>query len=317
MTLAARAGAVDVSGAPGAPGVPGRSAASGGSRTSGGSGTPGWQARFTEAVRVDGSSGVATFHARDRDSGRPVLIKVADRTSPRARDGLIREAQVLALVGAHPNIHTMYERAAASGAGIALIFERCTGSFAETFAHHVVPAQHAVALGIKLAGALETMHRAGFAHAAVNPANVLLSEWSEPVLANLAAAVPVQGTWGTVDAPTVHTAPEVLLGEEIGPATDVYGLASVLYLLVAGRSAIVASGGSAAASVSASVLCSSVAPVVHADVPLDLSDLLVWSLASDPLSRCPSAIWFGAELRRIEKSAGWNRTPMPIGAAAR
>ena len=48
------------------------------------------------------------------------------------------------------------------------------------------PARNTVALGIKLAGALETVHRAGFAHAAVDPANVLLTEWAEPVLANLA-----------------------------------------------------------------------------------------------------------------------------------
>jgi eukaryotic-like serine/threonine-protein kinase len=275
----------------------------------------GWNARFTDVLRIDSANGVATFHAREPDTGRSVLIKLADRTTPRARDGLIREAEVLARVGSHPNIHTMYERIDAPGTGVALVFESCVGTFADTFANGCVSAQSAVTLGIKLAGALETLHRCGFAHAAVDPANVLVSEWSEPVLANFAAAVPVRGSSGTVDSPTVHTAPEVLLGEEIGPATDVYGLASLLYWLVAGRSAIVASGGLAAASVSASVLCTSVAPILQADVPLDLSDLLVWSLASDPLSRCPSAIWFGEELRRIEKAAGWDRTPMTIGAA--
>lgn len=276
-----------------------------------------WNARLVDALRIGSANGVATFHARERDTGRHVLIKVADRTTPRARDGLLREAEVLGRVGSHPNIHTMFERIVVANTGIALIFERCLGTFADTFAHAPVPAHRAVQLGIKLAGALETLHRCGYAHAAVDPTNVLLSEWSEPVLANLSAAVPVQGTWGTVDAPTVHTAPEVLLGEEIGPATDVYGLASVLYWLVAGRSAIVASGGTAAASVSASVLCSSIAPILDVDVPLDLSDLLVWSLASDPLSRCPSAIWFGEELRRIEKAAGWDRTAMTIGAGSR
>jgi non-specific serine/threonine protein kinase len=275
-----------------------------------------WNARFTSAMRVDSSNGTSTFHARERGTGRPVVVKLADRTVPRARDGLIREAQVLGLVGSHPNIHTMFERIDGSGNGVALIFERTLGSFADMFAHGPVPPQNAISLGIKLAGALETMHRCGYAHAAVDPANIMLSEWAEPVLANLGSSVPVSGTFGTVDYPTVHTAPEVLLGEEIGPATDVYGLASVLYWLLAGRSAIVASGGTAAVSVSASVLCSSVAPILHADVPLDVSDLLVWSLASDPLSRCPSAIWFGEELRRIEKTAGWDRTPINIGAAS-
>lgn len=278
---------------------------------------PVWNTRFVDALRVDSANGISTFHARERDTGRPVVVKAADRTPPRARESLEREAHVAALVGSHPNVHTMYERIDTAGGGVALVFERCLGSFAHTFSPGLVPARQAVSLGIKLAGALETMHRVGFAHTAIDPGNVLVSEWAEPVLANLGTAVAVHGVWGTVDAPTVHTAPEVLLGEELGPATDVYGLASLLYLLIAGRSAIVASGGPAAASVSASVLFSSVAPVVHADVPLDLSDLLVWSLASDPLSRCPSAIWFGEELRRIEKSAGWDRTALTIGAAAR
>lgn len=273
-----------------------------------------WQARFADVLPVGAADGVATFTARDRSTDRSVVVKVADRTTPRAREALVREAEVLARVGAHPNIHTMFERIDGPG-GLALVFERCLGSFAETFPHAATPAQSVVALGIKLAGALETMHRAEYVHAAVDPRSVLLSEWAEPVLANFGSAVAARGSWGTVDSPSVHTAPEVLLGEELGPATDVYGLASVLYWLVAGRSAIVASGGTAAAAVSASVLCSSVAPVLHADVPLDLSDLLVWSLASDPLSRCPSAIWFGEELRRIEKAAGWDRTPMTVGSA--
>lgn len=279
----------------------------------GAAGVP-WQGRFADVLPVGTSDGVATFHARDRENGRSVVAKVADRTTPRAREALIREAEVLARVGSHPNIHTMYERIDGGG-GIAVVFERCLGSFAETFAHAATPPHSVVALGIKLAGALETMHRVGYAHAAIDPGSILLSEWSEPVLANFGSAVPLHASGGTVSTPTVHTAPEVLLGEEIAPATDVYGLASVLYWLAAGRSAIVASGGMAAASVSASVLCSSIAPILHPDVPLDLSDLLVWSLASDSLSRCPSAIWFGEELRRIEKSAGWPRTPMTIGAA--
>lgn len=281
-----------------------------------------WNTRFADVLPVDSADGVSIFSARERDPARPVVLKLADRTMPRARDLLVREAEVLARIGGHPNVHTMYERIDLPGGGIGLVFERCAGTLAHTFSasfaatlpHAAAPAQTAVAIGIKLAGALETMHRAGFAHAAVDPGNVLLSEWAEPVLANLGSAVPLPGSWGTVGSPTVHTAPEVLLGEEIVPATDVYGLASVLYWLVAGRSAIVASGGTAAAAVSASVLCSSIAPILHADVPLDLSDLLVWSLASDALSRCPSAIWFGEELRRIEKAAGWPRTTMTIGS---
>ena len=272
----------------------------------------GWDVRFADAVRVDSSHGVSTFRARDTETGRFVEIRLAARTTPAAYERLVREAEVQARVGSHPNVHTMFERLDAPGT-VGLVFERTMGSFTDTFRVGAVAPQTVVSIGIKLAGALETLHRAGFVHTEVDPTTVLLSEWAEPVLARLGRAVPTRGAWGTVEVPTVHTAPEVLLGEEISPATDVYGLCAVLYLLASGRPAITASGGHGAAAVSASVLRSAVSPVLRADVPLDLSDLLVWGLAADAASRPPTAIWVGEELRRIEKSQRWDRTPLVVG----
>ena len=70
----------------------------------------GWDVRFADAVRVDSSHGVSTFRARDTETGRFVEIRLAARTTPAAYERLVREAEVQARVGSHPNVHTMFER---------------------------------------------------------------------------------------------------------------------------------------------------------------------------------------------------------------
>jgi serine/threonine protein kinase len=114
--------------------------------------------------------------------------------------------------------------------------------------------------------------------------------------------------------PSVHTAPEVLLGDRATEATDVYGLAATLYELVAGRSIFRSYASESAAEISAHIFCETVSPLSAADVPLELSDLLLWALTADPTARPPSASWFAEELRRIEDHNGWPRTPMIVGA---
>lgn len=53
-----------------------------------------------------------------------------------------------------------------------------------------LPWQEVVDIGIKLAGALETAHRAGQAHGNLGPSNILYSEYGEPFLAGLPLASP-------------------------------------------------------------------------------------------------------------------------------
>jgi serine/threonine protein kinase len=112
---------------------------------------------------------------------------------------------------------------------------------------------------------------------------------------------------------TAHTAPELLLGDEPSPATDVYGLASALYEMVAGRAAFRAYDGESPAAVSLRILAGGVRPIVSGDVPLELSDLVVWAMHPDPAERPPGAAWLAEELGRIEQKNGWLRTKMVTG----
>jgi serine/threonine protein kinase len=244
-----------------------------------------------------------------------VLLKVMDEAAPEfAHEALEREAGYLAMLGTHPHIVTLYQQTTLADGRAALVLESCPSSLADAVGERRLSVAAAVSTAIKIAGALETVHRAGLVHCAVRPQNVLLTEFGEPVLADFSAATRRDGESVVgLHETTAHTAPELLLGDEPGPATDVYGLTSTLYELVAGRAAFRAYDQESPAAVSLRILAGGVRPIVSPDVPLELSDLLVWGMSSEPAERPPGAAWLAEELGRIEQKNGWLRTRMVTG----
>lgn len=274
-------------------------------------------APFVGLQLLDRSGATALYAAVESGTGRHVALKVVDASAPPfVRDGLAREAEYLAALGSHPNVITLYQRTVLPDGLEALVLQACPGSAAVQAQEQRLPVPEAVATVIKIAGAVETVHHAGLIHCAVRPQNVLLTEFSEPVLADFAVARPPGETSVVgIDETTAHTAPELLLGESPTPATDVYGLSSTLYELLSGRAAFRAYDGESPAAMSLRILGGGVRPIVAPDVPLELSDLLVWGMSADPAERPPSAAWLAEELGRLERANGWLRTKMVTGEA--
>lgn len=273
--------------------------------------------RFSDVRLIRAGSRFTVYAAREPGASRTVALKAPGESAASWLYEVLRtEASVLAAIGAHPHVVTLYEQIVLPDGRPALLLERCRASLQDTMrADDPMPLRDLTAVGIKLAGALETTHRLGVVHSDVRPGNVLVSEWGEPVLAGFDEAVRLDavGRRPPLHQFTPHTAPEVLEGGEPTTASDVYGLASTLYELAAGRAAFRAYFGESPARIIVRALSGPILPIVTPGVPLELSDVLTWALSPDPAKRPPSPAWLADELARIERRQDWPRTRLVTG----
>ena len=269
-----------------------------------------------------GEGGFSTvYRARELAANRFValkLLRVAPEVSPHAVECFQRETLALGALSAHPHILTLYRSFTTADGRPVLVLELCRSSAARELRDGGGFAlSDGLALAIKVAGALETAHRAGMLHRDVKPQNILLTEYGEPALADFGVAHlhergPMSG--GVVAFTTLHAAPELLEGAPPTPATDVYGLASSLYELLAGQPAFRAFDGESPASVALRVLRDPVPPLLS--VPMALSDLLVAAMAKSPGARPASALEFASALSVIAQGAGAPPIRLLVGPPA-
>ena len=276
---------------------------------------------FTEVVRI-GAGGFSTvFSAREIETNRPVALKILNvhDVSEHALGSFQRETYALGTLSAHPNIVTLYRTLTTEDDRPVLVLELCNGSIWErTRDQGRLAPWESVAVTVKIAGALETAHRAGMLHRDIKPENVLITQYGEPALADFGVArlqSTSQATAGVFGFTTIHAAPELLEGRDLSAATDVYGLASTLYQLLVGKAAFRSFEDEGPASVILRILRDPVQPPVAEGIPVALSDLLVSSMSKNPYDRPASALELADELRSIEAATGWPDTAYAIEEA--
>jgi serine/threonine protein kinase len=273
---------------------------------------------FTDISEIGTGSLATVYRAREISTNRQVALKLLNvrDASPRALESFQRESMALGALSAHPNIVTLFRTFPVPDGRPVLVLELCNGAVSDRLrAGAQLPVQEAVSIAVKVAGALETAHRAAILHRDVKPQNILVTEFGEPALADFGVAMlqsSTQTTAGLFDFTTLHAAPELLEGGETSAATDVYELASTLYQLIVGQSAFRSYDGESPASVILRILRDPVQPVLQAGVPVALSDLLVWAMSKDKDHRPPTAAEFAVELSQIEVQQGWPRTQFLI-----
>jgi eukaryotic-like serine/threonine-protein kinase len=201
---------------------------------------------FADRYHVErplGRGGMARVDlARDVDLDRLVAVKVlADNLAGDAelRERFVREGRLAARL-AHPNVVGVLDAGEVDGLPF-IVMEYVDG---ETLADVVrregaLPWDRAVGLALQALDGIEHAHAAGLVHRDVKPANLLLRRDGQLKIGDfgIARAVELSGLTeaGTILGTAAYLAPEQARGEEVGPAADVYGLASVLYELLTGR----------------------------------------------------------------------------------
>src|SRR5215207_10706933 len=195
-----------------------------------------------EGVVGRGGMGVV-YLARQLELERDVALKVIspDLTEdPLARGRFLAEARAAAAVE-HPNVvpvhavGTEHDRAY-------LVMRFIRGDDLRTLVRRDGPLAplRAAAIAEQLGDALDAIHRAGYVHRDVKPANVLIDDDGHVYLSDFGlakAALATRGPtsqshWvGTLD----YVAPEQIRGEPVDARTDVYALGGVLLFMLTAR----------------------------------------------------------------------------------
>ncbi|WP_433522453.1 protein kinase domain-containing protein [Nocardia pseudovaccinii] len=267
-------------------------------------------AGFADAQEIGrGAFGIVyrcTESALDRDVAVKVLGSTVDDED---RTRFLREQRALGKFSTHPNIvQVLTTDVTPTGRPFIVMPFHPRGSLdARIRADGPLPWQEVLAVGVKLAGALATAHAAGVIHRDVNPANVLISDYGEPQLADFGIAR-VGGAFetaaGLVAGTPAYTAPEVIRGEPPSVLSDMYGLGATLFAALTGHAAFERQAGESMVAQFVRITSEPVPDLRSAGVPAMVCAILEAAMAADPALRPVTARDFGERLRTAQFSCG-------------
>jgi serine/threonine-protein kinase len=182
------------------------------------------------------------WRGHDRTTGTVYAIKILRpeyARDPMAVGRFVRERTALVALR-HPNVVTVHDMIV-EGEQLALVMDMVAGGDLDGLRRarggRLAPAE-AAALAAQVGDGLAAAHAAGIVHRDLKPANVLLGT-DRVLLADFGIALlsdqtRVTSTGGVLGTPA-YLPPEVISGQEPGPAGDVYALGITLYELLIGQ----------------------------------------------------------------------------------
>jgi len=261
-----------------------------------------------------GGMGVV-WRGHDRVSGAVYAIKIlrpgyaADATAV-AR--FVRERTAL-MAFRHPHVVTLHDMIV-EGDRLALVMDFVPGGDLNKLRKDSggrVPPAEAAGLAAQVADALAAAHASGITHRDIKPENVLIADGPHVLLADFGIArIADQSrdtTTGSVLGTAEYLAPELISGQEPGPAGDLYSLGATLYELIAGQPPFT---GNTAAVLHAHV---SAAPKRPAEASDEMWALISRCLAKAPADR-PAATEAAAALTRLSADAPAQAPTNPLPA---
>ncbi|WP_433585695.1 serine/threonine-protein kinase [Microbacterium hydrocarbonoxydans] len=274
-------------------------------------------------VRPLGSGGFADVFLYEQDLPRRVAavkVLLADAVNPEVLRNFNVEADISARLSAHPAIVTIYQASISSDGRPYIAMEYCPDNMGTRYKKGPLPVAEVLDAGVRIAGALETVHRAGLLHRDIKPSNVLMSSLGSPVLADfgIAAAVVDEGDPEIIAMSVPWSAPEVLQERVSGSvASEVWSLAATLYTLFAGRTPFESDDRSAnsRAQLTRRIVKAHYTPVPVPGFPRAIDEVLSTAMQRDPARRFSSMAEFAERLRWAQYDMGTAPTAFEAASA--
>src|SRR5436309_2726597 len=265
--------------------------------------------RYT-VERELGRGGMATVYlAEEKKHGRKVAIKVLrpEITAALGTERFLREIGIAAQLS-HPHIVPLIDSGDAGGLLYYVQPHVPGGSLRERLTQtRQISLKDALRISQEIGAGLDYAHRQGFVHRDVKPENILFAD-GHAVLADFGVARAcrpdedaerrrerVTEVGFAVGTPEYMSPEQASGAQDLGPASDVYSLACVLYEMLAGDPPFTAARAQA---VMAKHVTEAPRPVrgFRPEVPMSVELAIAQALEKDPARRTASAAQFIAAL---------------------
>ncbi|MGH3035292.1 MAG: serine/threonine-protein kinase [Gaiellaceae bacterium] len=243
-----------------------------------------------DAVLGEGSMGIV-FRAERTSDGTVVALKVLRRMlsrDPVYKQRFLREVRVASEVR-HRHLVPIHEAGEADGYDYLAVSCLSGGTLGDRVeAEGPLPVADCVVLAAEIGAGLDALHAHAIVHRDVKPSNIMLDEAGRAALTDFGLAKGRAYTvltkpgqmMGTLD----YIAPELVRGEQAGPASDIYGLGCVVYEALTGAPPF---GGRRASEVAVAHLEQEPPDprTVRPELPPDVGRIVLAALAKTPRDR--------------------------------
>ena len=267
-------------------------------------------AGFADVQEIGRGGFGVVYRCTQADLDRTVAVKVLTvELDDENKARFFREQRAMGRLTGHPNIVNILQVGATDGGRpyIVMPYHPQDSLEARVRQGGPLPLDQVLRVGVKMAGAVETAHRLGILHRDVKPANILLSEYGEPELADFGIAHISGGfetATGAVTGSPAYTAPEVLGGDPASPAADVYGLGATLFSALTGHAAFERRSGEQVVAQFLRITTQAVPDLREHGIPEDVSAVIARAMSREPGQRPATAADFGEQLRGLQRDHG-------------
>jgi WD40 repeat protein/DNA-binding SARP family transcriptional activator len=209
------------------------------------------------------------------------------------------EAQLVARLE-HPRIVPLYDYwRDPDGAYLVMRFLR-GGSLRRRLSSGPMDSEEALRVVEQVAEGLDAAHRSDVVHRDVKPENVLFDEQGNAYLTDFGVAkelsAPDHTQVGTLLGKPAYISPEVIRGEPVTAASDIYSLGLMMYEVLAGRQPFPAEHEAAQLNKHLEEAPPSIR-AVRPELPASVDEVIARAASKDPADRYPDAMSLAAAFR--------------------